>query len=32
MTTAQLMGQDLGLSADTFKEVIRNDARKLYEI
>ena len=32
MTTAQVMGEDLGLSADTFKEVIRNDARKLYEL
>ena len=32
MTVAQVMGQDLGLSADTFKEVIRNDARKLYDL
>ncbi|MDP6049457.1 MAG: molybdopterin-dependent oxidoreductase [SAR202 cluster bacterium] len=32
MATAQVMGKDLGLDGETFKEVIRNDAKRLYEL
>lgn len=32
MTTAQVMGKDLGLEGDTFKDVIKNDTQKLYEL
>jgi molybdopterin-containing oxidoreductase family iron-sulfur binding subunit len=32
MATAQVMGKDLGLDGETFKEVIKNDAERLYEL
>tara|TARA_Y100000590_G_scaffold166732_2_gene190920 strand:+ start:1210 stop:3459 length:2250 start_codon:yes stop_codon:yes gene_type:complete len=32
MTTAQVMGKDLGLEGQTFQEVIKNGAKKLYEL
>ncbi|MDC0034901.1 molybdopterin-dependent oxidoreductase [Chloroflexi bacterium] len=32
MATAQVLDKDLGLVGETFKEVIRNDAKKLYEL
>jgi len=32
MATAQVMGKDLRLDGETFREVIRNDAKRLYEL
>ena len=31
LTSAQVMGKDLGFSSDTFKDVIRDGARELYQ-
>ena len=32
MTVAQVMGADLGLNGDTFKDVVKDGARQLYEL